>query len=180
MAHGPIGYGWHFFSRSAPMRISILFILLLLTSSQLVSAQEITVTLLGTGSPLPVMDRFGPSTLVQAGDQVLIFDAGRGAHQRLSQVGLTERNVDAIFLTHLHSDHIVGLPDLWLTGWVTTRRDRPLKLFGPPGIARMMDHLRQAFEVDIRVRTEESNTPPAGAEVQATDIQEGVIYDKNG
>jgi len=117
------------------------------------------------------------TAVVRIGQQ---FDAGRGVHQRLSQVGLTERNLDAVFLTHLHSDHVVGFPDLWLTGWLTTRRDRPLKLFGPPGAARMMDHLKQAFEVDIRVRIDEANTPPAGAEVQATDIQEGVIYDRNG
>lgn len=142
--------------------------------------QEIRVTLLGTGSPAPSLDRFGPSILVEAGDQTLVFDSGRGVLQRLAQVGIAAGDVDAIFLTHLHSDHIVGLPDLWLVGWLTSRRATPWKLFGPAGTARMFDHLRQAFEIDIRARIAEADEPPAGAEVQAADIQQGVIYEANG
>lgn len=83
-----------------------------------VLAQQIKVTLLGTGYPPAVMNRFGPSTLVEAGDQKFVFDAGRGALQRLTQLGIRWPDVRGVFLTHLHSDHVVGFPDLWVTGWL--------------------------------------------------------------
>ena len=76
------------------------------------------VTLLGTGAPRPVMERFGPSILVEAGKEKLLFDCGRGATQRLFQLKVPFGDVTALFLTHLHSDHIVGIPDLYLTGWI--------------------------------------------------------------
>jgi ribonuclease Z len=77
------------------------------------------------------MNRFGPSTLVEVGGQK--FDAGRGALQRLNQINVPWRDVNGVFLTHLHSDHVVGLPDLWLTGWLVGRpgRDRPVAVWGP-------------------------------------------------
>lgn len=87
-----------------------------LVQAQPVAADEFRVTLLGTGSPAPSMRRFGPGVLVQAGGKTLLFDAGRGGTQRLMQLGLPLGKVDALFLTHLHSDHVVGIPDLWLTG----------------------------------------------------------------
>src|SRR6478672_4727482 len=94
-------------------------------------ATAFTVTLLGTGMPQPVMERFGPSILVQAGHETLLFDAGRGCLQRLRQLNISYDQIDALFLTHLHSDHIVGLPDLWLTGWLVSKRVIPLHVFGP-------------------------------------------------
>ncbi|MGZ5090979.1 MAG: MBL fold metallo-hydrolase [Burkholderiales bacterium] len=74
-------------------------------------SQGLRVTLLGTGSPTPAMNRFGPSTLVEAGEQKFLFDAGRGALQRLTQLKVRWQDVEGVFLTHLHSDHLVGLPD---------------------------------------------------------------------
>src|SRR3982750_995575 len=85
-------------------------------------ARNFRVTLLGTGSPPLSLTRFGPSILVEAGDQTLVFDVGRGAAQRLAQLGVPLDKIDAIFLTHLHSDHVIGLPDLWLTGWILSHR----------------------------------------------------------
>jgi ribonuclease Z len=140
----------------------------------------IEVTLLGTGSPAPVMNRFGPSILVSAGGEQLLFDAGRGALQRLTQAHVPWQDVDAVFLTHLHSDHLVGLPDLWLTGWFQGKgRDRPLPVFGPPGTRRMLDHLRLAFEIEIRARIEDG-AKPRGAVLEAGDIREGLVYARNG
>src|SRR5829696_10326484 len=81
-------------------------------------AQDTKVTLLGTGSPPPVMNRFGPSILIEAGDKKFLFDAGRGAMQRLVQTKTRWQDVDGVFFTHLHSDHVVGFADLWLTGWL--------------------------------------------------------------
>ncbi|MGA7380124.1 MAG: MBL fold metallo-hydrolase [Terriglobales bacterium] len=82
------------------------------------SGQDFKVTLLGTGNPRPVMSRFGPSILVEAGKEKLVFDCGRGATQRLYQLKIPFTEITGLFLTHLHSDHTVGIPDLWLTGWV--------------------------------------------------------------
>src|SRR5699024_897887 len=79
---------------------------------------EMTVTLLGTGSPVPSAERFGMSTLVQAGGLDLLFDAGRGATIRLNQVGLSAGQVDGLFLTHFHSDHVNGLADLWMSSYI--------------------------------------------------------------
>jgi ribonuclease Z len=139
------------------------------------SAEEnLSVTLLGTGTPSPVISRFGPSTLVEAGGERFLFDAGRGAMQRIFQIGI--RFVENLFLTHLHSDHVVGLPDLWLTGWVLGRA-APLRVHGPIGTKKMMSHLQEAFEFDIDIRT---HYPREGATVISEDFSEGVIYEKNG
>ena len=113
---------------------------------------DIRVTLLGTGVPTPVMERFGPSTLVEAGGEILLFDAGRGVLQRLFQLQTPLQAVRSVFLTHLHSDHVVGLPDLWLTGWLMGKPEVPLRIWGPRGTAAMMTHLDQAFQCDIRIR----------------------------
>jgi ribonuclease Z len=148
-----------------------------------VAAQEpaLRVTLFGTGCPQPVMIRFGPSTLVEAGDQKLLFDAGRGSLQRLTQLKVRWQDVGGLFLTHLHSDHVVGFPDLWLTGWlIVPGRAVPLPVFGPRGTSRMMFHLKQAYDYDIRIRLQNDGASRAGIEIRATDIQEGVVYNKGG
>ena len=142
---------------------------------------EIKVTLLGTGTPVPAMNRFGPSLLVQAGGQTFLFDAGRGAMQRLAQLRVRWQDVDALFLTHLHSDHVVGFPDLWLTGWlVGSGRDRPLHVWGPRGTKKMMSHLEQAFDFDIRMRLYDDRAAPEGVVILAEDMNEGVVFERRG
>lgn len=144
-------------------------------------AQEIKVTLLGTGTPVPAMNRFGPSILVEAAGQKFLFDAGRGALQRLAQLRIRWQDVDGVFLTHLHSDHVVGFPDLWLTGWlVGAGRSRPLHVWGPRGTRKMMSHLEQAYEYDIRIRLYDDRASPDGVVILAEDIGEGVVHEKGG
>jgi ribonuclease Z len=127
------------------------------------------------------MHRFGPSILVEAGGQKFLFDAGRGALQRLSQLKVQWQDVDGVFFTHLHSDHVVGFPDLWLTGWlVNPGRDRPLLVWGPRGTRKMMSHLDQAYEFDIRIRLYDDRAAPDGVVILAEDITEGVIVEKAG
>ena len=107
--------------------------LLLLIFSLPVAAQDFKVTLLGTGDPIPRLDRFGPATLVEVGGQELLFDVGRGASQRLVQMNIALSALDAVFLTHFHHDHLVGLPDLWMTGWIPPpfgRRSVPTRACG--------------------------------------------------
>ena len=96
---------------------------------------DFKVTLLGTSTPNPLPDRFGPSTLVEAGDEKLVFDCGRGCTIRLWQLKIP-LGAAKLFLTHLHSDHTVGIPDLWLTGFGRMpygRRNAPFGVWGPKG-----------------------------------------------
>jgi ribonuclease Z len=139
------------------------------------------VTLLGTGAPPPVLDRFGPSTLVEVGAEKFIFDAGRGAMQRLHQLQIPFAKITGVFLTHHHSDHVVGFTDLWLTGWIGRpwgKREVPLKVWGPEGTKQMMEYLPKAFFVDIRVRSK--SYPPEGVKLEAEEIREGIVYDHEG
>jgi ribonuclease Z len=138
------------------------------------------VSLLGTGTPKPIMERFGPSILVQAGSETLLFDAGRGCLQRMTQLNLSYQKINALFLTHLHSDHIVGLPDLWLTGWLTSRRATPLLIYGPVGTNKMIEYLQKAFEYDIKIRIEDDKASGEGCRLLVNEIKEGIIYEKNG
>ena len=146
-------------------------------------APVIRVTLLGTGSPEPSIQRFGPATLVEAGDARFLFDAGRGASQRLWQLAIPLGQVDGVFLTHLHSDHVVGLPDVWLSGFQRTlfgRRASPLVVWGPSGTAAMVLALRQAFAEDVRNRSASGRLPDSVTAAVGNDIQQGLIYDRGG
>ena len=164
-----------------PFGITRLLILLSVVGLSINSlAEDFKVTLLGTGAPRPVMTRFGPSILVEAGNEKLVFDCGRGATQRLYQLKVPFTAVTGLFLTHLHSDHTVGIPDLWLTGWVMGR-DTPLPVWGPKGTKAMMKHLQEAYAFDIHIRRDvDTKLPGAGAMVVAKDINEGVVYDRGG
>jgi ribonuclease Z len=142
-------------------------------------AQTLKVTLLGTGSPQPRMDRFGPSILVEAGEKKLLFDCGRGVAQRIEQLQIPFTDIDALFVTHLHSDHTVGIPDLWLTGWARGRK-APLEVWGPMGTKSMMTHLAEAYQFDIQIRQLDDKLPPQGVALMANDIEQGVVYDRAG
>ena len=166
--------------RSAVRSAMWLAMLVLMGASGGARCQEIRVTLLGTGTPAPVMNRFGPSILVEAGGQKFLFDAGRGALQRLVQSKINWRDVNGVFLTHLHSDHVVGFADLWLTGWLISHRDTPLLVWGPKGTTKMMSLLAQAYEYDVGIRQADEHASPEGAVIRASDIAEGFAYEKNG
>lgn len=145
------------------------------------AAGTLQVTLLGTGNPRPNMERFGPSILVEAGTHRIVIDAGRGSAQRLFEIGAREAlvGVEALFLTHLHSDHVVGLPDLWLTSWVFGRA-KSLEVFGPPGTAEMSGHLQQAFKWDVDMRSKDEGFPLEGVRLSARDVQPGIAFERDG
>jgi ribonuclease Z len=167
--------------RSFLLRRSIELALLgSLALPSLVLAQGIRVTLLGTGCPQPDMHRFGASTLVQAGNQTLLIDAGRGALQRLTQARVPWRDVTGVLLTHLHSDHVVGFPDLFLTGGLFAPGRGALHVWGPEGTTDMMSFLTKAFAEDIRVRTVNEGANPAGMVLEARDVREGIVFDTDG
>ena len=159
-------------------------VLLLLVFSLPVAAQDFKVTLLGTGDPIPRIDRFGPATLVEVGGQELLFDVGRGATQRLMQMNIALSAVDAVFLTHFHHDHLVGLPDIWMTGWLPPpfgRRSVPFEVWGPTGTASLLKNLEEAFALNTGIRIPDELLPPAGIEMEAHEFDsDGVVYEKDG
>lgn len=138
------------------------------------------VLLLGTGTPFPSSERYGTAILVSIGSKRLLFDCGRGVVIRLTEAGVKPSEVNALFLTHLHSDHVVGIPDLWLTGWFLGRKV-PLKIRGPAGTRNLADHLGQAFSADIAAREAmPENLPREAVKLDAKDIHQGLAYDDGG
>ncbi len=142
------------------------------------------VVLLGTGTPNPEPAASGPATAVLVDGRAYIVDAGPGLVRRAAEAagrygveGLTAARLDIAFLTHLHSDHTVGLPDLIHTPWVA-EREVPLKLFGPDGTAAMATHLTAAWAADLENRLSgQQPATPDGWRVEAVDIDPGVIYE---
>lgn len=144
-------------------------------------ASGFRVTLLGTGVPIPSSERFGPSTLIEAGDHTLLIDAGRGATIRLFQIGVPIGKIDALLLTHFHSDHTVGIPDLWLTGWLSSyfgARQKPFHVIGPTGTRTLMEHLEAAYARDIEIRIEDEKLERKHADVVVTEFaRDGLVYE---
>ncbi len=142
------------------------------------------VTLLGTASPSPRPDRFGPSTLIEAGDQKLLIDCGRGVPIRLWQIKVPMGKIDTLFLTHFHSDHTSGIPDLWLTGWLAPpfgQRKVPFHVVAPVGAKSLMENLEKAYALDIKIRIEDEKLDPEGVAVKVDEFdKDGVVYEKDG
>jgi len=140
------------------------------------------IVLLGTGTPNAEPDRSGPSVAIVVGDTPYIVDCGPGVVRRATAAheagieALEPKKLTRLFLTHLHSDHTAGYPDLMLTPWVLDRNE-PLEVYGPPGTLAMTEHILAAYGEDIRDRL--SGLEPIEAEgylVQAHEIGPGVVY----
>jgi ribonuclease Z len=144
------------------------------------AAQDTRVVLLGTGTPNPAPDRSGPAVAVVSGANVYIVDAGPGVVRRAAQAGFRMGQLTRVFLTHLHSDHTVGLPDLIFTPAVTGRV-APLEIYGPPGTDAMTRHVLQAWREDMEIRLH--GLEPSVKEayvVHAHDVSPGEIYRDSG
>lgn len=144
------------------------------------AAESTVIVMLGTGTPRPLPDVWGPATAVLVGNRVFLVDAGAGVERRLAAAGLPVNGVTAAFITHLHSDHVLGLSDLIFTSWLVGR-SRPFPVYGPHGLAQMTEHLYAAFSEDIQVRTEGlEHESPGGYRVAVHEIGPGVVYDSAG
>lgn len=157
-------------------------------SAQTQKAPETKVVLLGTGNPGPSPDKSGPATAIVVNGEAYLIDFGPGvvrraaAAQRKGISALDPVKIRHAFVTHLHSDHTVGYPDLIFTPWVVGRAG-PLEVFGPPGIKKMTDHVLAAWADDIAIRTgpiEADFVKPEAYRVNVHEISPGVIYrDRN-
>lgn len=143
----------------------------------------------GTGSPLPDRSRAGPCLAVIAGEKVFVFDAGEGAAETLALMGVSAGDIEAVYLSHLHSDHFDGLAPLALQHWATGTSQTPLLLVGPTGASRIAAGLNEAYAIDSAYRTNHHGPdimPPTGAGLQAQEfaIPEGqaaiVLHDADG
>jgi ribonuclease Z len=138
------------------------------------------VILLGTGTPYPDPELSGPATAVVVGGRVLLFDAGPGVMRRLQAANLPINGPEALFITHLHSDHTLGYADLMLTSWVMRRR-APFPVYGPRGLRRMTNHLLAAYSEDINIRANGLEHEVAGGyRVNVHEIRRGIVYEKDG
>ena len=146
------------------------------------SSKDVEIVFLGTGTPVSNADRQGPSLAIVANGKAYLVDAGSGVVRQANSAfqrgipGLQPHELDIAFLTHLHSDHTLGLPDLILTPWVLDRT-KPLRLYGPEGTKEMATHILEAYKEDILVRTtglEGAN--PTGYKIEANDVRPGNIY----
>ena len=144
------------------------------------------LVLLGTGTPNADPERSGPATAVVVDDRAYLIDAGPGIVRRAALAArekdmpaLSASGLNHVFITHLHSDHTVGLPDLLYSPWVLDRLD-PLNVFGPPGIQRMMSGIAEAWADDISIRID--GLEPRGANrdgyrPNTHEIEPGLVYE---
>jgi ribonuclease BN (tRNA processing enzyme) len=140
------------------------------------------IVLLGTGTPIANPERSGPAVAILAGGNSYLVDVGPGIVRRAAAAykqghdALCMEKLTRVFVTHLHSDHTAGFPDLMLTPWVLGRKE-PLQAYGPPGLENMIDHLQQAYSEDIQVRLEGLEPAnPDGYKVEVHEIGPGQVY----
>jgi ribonuclease Z len=136
------------------------------------------VIILGSGSPLPDPQRAGPSTLVRTSVGDFLFDCGRGVLMRAAGAGSGAGAFRAVFLTHLHSDHITDLNDIYTSRWVTSFETSPLPVYGPPGTAALLDAIGTMLEPDVRYRLahhDDLTWPPSAA---VTEVEGGTVFEE--
>ena len=151
------------------------------------SPSQTQVVLLGTGNPGPTPERSGPATAIIVNGEPYLVDFGAGVVRRAAaarQKGITALNPTNIrhaFVTHLHSDHTVGYPDLIFTPWVVGRKG-PLEIYGPRGIKAMTNHVLAAWAEDIKIRNgplERTIMDANGYRVNAHEVSPGMVYQDN-
>ena len=146
-------------------------------------SEELKVTLLGTGIPDPDVNAFGTATLIEAGDERILIDCGRGTVVRMAQAGMPVGYIDTVILSHYHSDHYSGLLDLVMTGTIRqpfANRNAPLQLFGPPGVKDIADGFWQATKPDRDIRVADHEIDPEHMRIIPHVYEEGTVYDSAG
>ena len=134
------------------------------------------LTLLGTGCPQVDPGRMGPASLVRAGESALLVDCGSGVTQRLVQAGSAGRAIDALLLTHLHSDHVVDFHQLIVSSWHQGRA-RPWRIFGPPGTQAFVERSFALWRAELDFRIAHERRPSTGGlAVEVTEFADGQTF----
>ena len=128
------------------------------------------ISLCGAGGPMPSTNRSGPCVAVMAGEQLFIIDAGTNGARNLGRMGFNQGDIEALFLTHFHSDHIDGLGEMAMLRWVAGNHSSPLPVYGPEGVADVVAGFNQAYAKDAAHHTDHHGTaavPPSGTGMSA-------------
>jgi len=143
---------------------------------------ETKIVLLGTGTPFADPKRSGSSVAIVVNGVPYLIDCGPGIVRRAAAAykkgieGLRVQNLKRLFVTHLHSDHTVGYPDLIFTPWVLGR-DEPLEVYGPKGMSSMTEHILAAYHQDINIRSNKlEHLNSKGYKVKVHEIESGIVY----
>jgi ribonuclease Z len=136
------------------------------------------VIILGSGSPLPDPQRAGPSTLVRTSVGDFLFDCGRGVLMRAAAAGSGAAAFRAVCLTHLHSDHITDLNDIYTMRWAMSFQPNPLAVYGPPGTAALVRATETMLEPDIGYRLAHHADLEWRPSADVTEVEEGVIFEE--
>jgi ribonuclease Z len=142
--------------------------------------EHLHIWTLGTGSPSLSVHRHGISTLIQAKGKWLLFDVGRATLQRMYECGIPIPDVTNVFFTHLHSDHICGMSDFWMTGWFVLHRKKPLRVFGPAGTRRMLEGLKELHHFDLSARSKYETALSSGKDFEVHEFGEETVFDEDG
>jgi ribonuclease Z len=140
----------------------------------------IELVLLGTGSPLPDPRRAGPATLVRAGGRSLLVDCGRGVLLRAAAAGVGANQLDALLLTHLHSDHVTDLGDVVTTRWITTFEPSPLRVIGPRRTGEVVGGVLASLRPDVEYRIAHHEDLAWEPPVEVQEVDEGVVLEEAG
>jgi ribonuclease Z len=135
----------------------------------------LTITLLGTGSPLPDPNRAGPATLISSESSHYLVDAGRGVLMRLAATDVTPGKLSAVLLTHLHSDHFTDLNDVITSRWILPLKSEPLTIVGPVGTKKVVDHILGSLAPDIEYRIAHHDDLEQPPTVNVLEVTEGPI-----
>jgi ribonuclease Z len=137
------------------------------------------LTLLGTGTPNPSSVRAGPSQHIKIGDASVLVDCGSGVCRRLLEGGTSAKDIDILFVTHMHSDHTIDLAHLLIEGW-RMYRTKPIKIIGPAETKNFVERLIHAFEVDINLRHLEERVGSELMKIEVVEVGHGDTYEGDG
>ena len=141
--------------------------------------EEMKLILLGTGMPMASIYRSKPAQVVLAGRKAFLVDCGAGVVTRLVRAGISPERIEDVFITHHHSDHTSGFENILISSW-NSGRSVPLNVYGPGNTKDLIGKLMEHLNWDIHLRLAQAKNNPDGAKIDYTEMEEGIIYEKDG